>query len=66
MIHEEGVTTIIQGDVETVEQRFKERRAADLDMIVEELTAAIEEYPMPDSDEGVVPAEEFYDANESP
>lgn len=32
-----------------------------LGVTVEELNAAIEEYPMPDSDEGLVPAEDFYD-----
>lgn len=48
VIHEDGVTTVVQGDAETVEQRFKEQRADDLDMTVEELDAAIEEYPMPD------------------
>ena len=61
VIHEDGVTTVIQGDAEKVEQRFKQHRADDLDMSVEELNAAIEEYPMPDSDEGLTPAEEFYD-----
>ena len=48
VIREDGVTTVIQGDAEKVEQRFKERRAADLDMTVEEYDATIEEYPMPD------------------
>ena len=48
VIREDGVTTVIQGDAEKVEQRFKEWRAADLDMTVEEYDATIEEYPMPD------------------
>jgi hypothetical protein len=61
VIHEDGVTTVIQGDAEKVEQRFTEQLADDLDTAVEELDAAVEEYPMPDSDEGLVPAEEFYD-----
>ncbi|EMA53735.1 hypothetical protein [Halococcus salifodinae] len=61
VIHEDGVTTVMQGDAEKVKHRFKQQRADDLDMTVEELDAAIEEYPMPDSDEGLVPAEEFYD-----
>lgn len=61
VIHEDGVTTVIQGDAEKVERRFKEQQAADLDMTVEELDKSIEEYPMPDSDEGLVPAKEFYD-----
>lgn len=61
VIHDDGLTTVIQGDAEKVEQRFKQQRADDLDMTVEELNDAIEEYPMPDSDEGLVPAEEFYD-----
>jgi len=48
VIQEDDVTTVIQGDAEKVEQRFKELRAADLDMIVEEYEATIDEYPMPD------------------
>jgi hypothetical protein len=48
VIREDDVTTVIQGDAETVEQRFKDRRAADLDMTVEEYEATIKEYPMPD------------------
>ena len=60
VIHEDGVTTVVQGDAEKVEQRFKQHRADDLDMSVEELNAAIEEYPMPDSDGGLMPVEEFY------
>jgi hypothetical protein len=65
VIHEDGVTTVIQGDTETVEQRFKEQRAADLDTTVEGLDEAIEEHPLPSSDEGVVRAEEFYDKDSS-
>jgi hypothetical protein len=60
VIHEDGVTTVIQGDAEKVEQRLNEQMADDLDTTVEELDAAVEEYPMPDADEGLVPAEEFY------
>lgn len=48
VIREDDVTTVIQGNAEKVEQRFKEQRAADLDMTVEEYEATIEEYPMPD------------------
>jgi hypothetical protein len=48
VIHEDGVTTVIQGDAEKVERRFKEQRADDLDMTVEEYEVTIEEYPMPD------------------
>lgn len=59
VIRENGVTTVIQGDAEKVERRYKQQLADDLDTTVEELDA-IEEYPTPDSDEGVVPAEEFY------
>jgi hypothetical protein len=61
VVHEDGVTTVIQGDAEKVEQRFHEQLADDLDTTVEELDAAVGEYPMPDSDEGLVPADEFYD-----
>jgi hypothetical protein len=48
VIREDDVTTVIQGNAEKVEQRFKEQRADDLDMTVEEYEATIEEYPMPD------------------
>jgi hypothetical protein len=48
VIYEDGVTTIVQGDAEKVEQRFKAHRAADLDTTVGELDAAVAEYPMPD------------------
>ena len=48
VIHEDDVTTVIQGNAEKVEQRFKEQRAADLDMTIEEYEATIEKYPMPD------------------
>jgi hypothetical protein len=48
VIREDGVTTVIQGDAEKVERRFKKQRAADLDMTVEEYEATIDEYPMPD------------------
>lgn len=48
VIHEDDVTTVIQGNAEKVEQRFKEQRADDLDMTVEEYEATIEDYPMPD------------------
>jgi hypothetical protein len=48
VIHEDDVTTVMQGNAEKVEQRFKEQRAADLDMTIEEYEATIEEYPMPD------------------
>lgn len=48
VVREDDVTTVIQGNAEKVEQRFKEQRAADLDMTVEEYEATIEEYPMPD------------------
>ena len=64
VIHEDGVTTVIQGDAEKVEQRFKEQRAADLDMTVEGLDSAVEEYPTPDGDEGLVRAEDFHDRND--
>ena len=61
VIHEEGVTTVIQGGAKKVEQRFNEQLANDLDTTVEELDVTVEKYPMPDSDEGLVPAKEFYD-----
>lgn len=48
VIREDDVTTVIQGNAEKVEQRFKKQRAADLDITVEEYEATIEEYPMPD------------------
>lgn len=48
VIREDDVTTVIQGNAKKVEQRFKEQRATDLDMTIEEYEAAIEEYPMPD------------------
>ena len=48
VIREDDVTTVIQGDAEKVERRFKQQRAADLDMTVEEYEATIDEYPMPD------------------
>ncbi|WP_049902564.1 hypothetical protein [Halococcus agarilyticus] len=45
--HEEGVTTIVQGDADEVERRFNERIADELGMAVEELDD-VDEYPMPD------------------
>ena len=48
VIREDDMTTVMQGNAEKVEQRFKEQRAADLDMTIEEYEATIKEYPMPD------------------
>ena len=48
VVREDDMITVIQGDAEKVEQRFKEQRAADLNMSIEEYDRAIEEYPMPD------------------
>lgn len=59
VIHEDDVTTIIQGDRETVNQRLYEQLAEDFNTTVEDL-AAVDEYPMPNGDEGIVPADEFY------
>lgn len=59
VLREGGVTHIIQGPEEDVEQRLWEEVADDLGMSMEELTDA-DDYPMPDPDEGLVPAEEFY------
>lgn len=56
MIREDDVTIVIQGDAETVRQRFYEH----LDETLGTDGDAIEAYPMPDPDEGLVPAEEFY------
>lgn len=61
VIEEEGVTTVIQGDVQKVRRRWREIQAEDADMTVGEFDAAVSEYPMPDPDENLVPANEFYD-----
>lgn len=48
VVREDDVMTVIQGDAEKIEQRFKQQRATDLDMSVDEYDRTIEEYPMPD------------------
>jgi hypothetical protein len=52
VIHDDGVTTVIQGDAAKVRRRFEE--------YLPEGDATVEEYPMPDSDDGLVSADEFY------
>ena len=59
VIREDDVTVTFEGDEEHVHQRFLEHLAEQ--MTVDELEAAIDEYPMPTGDGGLVPAEEFYD-----
>lgn len=59
VLREGGVTHIIQAPEENVEQRLWQEVAGDLGMAVEELTDA-DDYPMPESDEGLVPSDEFY------
>ena len=59
VIREDDVTVTFVGDEERVQQRFLEHLAEQ--MTVDEMEAAIDEYSMPASDEGLVPAEEFYD-----
>lgn len=60
VIREDDVTIVIQGPSEKVEQRLWQELADEFGMSVEEMNQQVEEYPMPDSDEGLVPAEEFY------
>lgn len=52
VIHDDGVTTVIQGDRAKVRERFHEE--------IGSTGFEPEDYPMPDSDEGLVPADEFY------
>ncbi len=59
VLREGGVTHIIQRPKEDVEQRLWQEVAADRGMSVAELPAAAD-CPMPDSNEGLVPAEKFY------
>ena len=59
VIREDDVTVTFEGDEGRVHQRFLEHLAEQ--MTVEELEATIDEYSIPSSDDGLVPAEEFYD-----
>lgn len=56
VIREDDVTIVIQGPSEDVQERLYDH----LDDKLGTDGAEIEEYPMPDTDEGLVPAEEFY------
>jgi hypothetical protein len=56
VIREEGITHVIQGDAEKVEQWFYDHLDEELGTDGEK----IEEYPHPEFGEGLVPAEEFY------
>lgn len=56
VIHDDGVTTVIQDDREKVRERFYEEIGrTDFDP---------DDYSMPDSDKGLVPAAEFYGDDE--
>lgn len=61
MIREQSVTIVIQGDAEKVRQRFYNYLDETLGTDGEE----IEAYPMPNSDERLVPADEFYETGEA-
>lgn len=64
VLREDDVTHIIQRPSRDVEQRLWLEVADEFGMSVEEMGNA-DDYPMPDSDEGLVPAEEFYDSGET-
>jgi hypothetical protein len=63
VLSEDDVTHVIQGPEESVEQRLWQEVADDVGMTVEEMEQ-VDDYPMPDPDEGLVPADEFHDSGE--
>jgi hypothetical protein len=65
VLRDEDVTTVIQGDAETVEQRLWQEVADDLGMSVEEMKQKTADYPMPDFGEGLVPADEVHETDDT-
>lgn len=57
VLREDGVTIVIQGESEKVEQRFDDH----LDQTLGTSGGAIDDYPMPEFGEGLVPTEELSD-----
>lgn len=61
VLREDDVTVTFEGDEERVHQRFLEYVAESFDISVDTLEADINSYPMPTGDDGLVPADEFYE-----
>lgn len=61
VLQENNVTVTFEGDEKEVNERFLEHLAESAKLSLEELEAEIVDIPFPRSEEGVVPAEKFYD-----
>lgn len=60
VLQEDNVTVTFEGNEEDVNERFREHLAESSDLSIEEWEAEISDLSMPQSEEGVVPADEFY------
>lgn len=65
VLREDDVTTVIQDDAEQVRRRHEQELADALGMTVEEMKQKTADYPMPDVGEGLVPADEFHDTDDT-
>jgi hypothetical protein len=65
VLREDGMTTVIQGDAEKVRRRHEQGLADALDMTVEEMKQKTADYPMPDVGEGLVPADEVHETDDT-
>lgn len=60
MIRRDDVTITFEGVEEKVCQRFREELVGGMELTEDDLDQALDELPMPDGDDGLVPADEFY------